>query len=276
MRSALVLASWELRRAVRTRWVVGGGLAFAAGALAVALFGLETARQLGLSGAGPASSSLIGFAMLLTPLIGLLLGASAIAGARERGILGMILVQPISTWSIIGGFFLGAMGALWLIILMGLGAAGVVFGAVANASDIGALTGIVAATLAVAAASVAIGIALSCVTDARNQAAGWAVTIWFVMALGADLALAGLGPSIRIGPVGLLVAILLNPVETVRVMALLASDAHGIQLGPFGAYLDVNFGTFGATLLMFSALIIWVGTALGVAWWGLKHRKGKF
>ena len=275
MKGTLVLAAWEVRRAVRTRWVLGGGIAFAAGASAVALLGLESARELGLSGAGPASAGLIGFAMLLTPLLGLLLGASSIAGARERGILGMILVQPLATRSVVGGFFLGALGALWLIILVGLGAAGVIFGAVADASDVGALIAIAASTLAVAAASVAIGVAISCMTEGQSQAAGWAVTIWFLMALGVDLALAGLGPSIRLGPSALLVVILLNPIETVRVLALLASDTQGIQLGPFGAYLDARFGDQGAAVVMLGALAIWVWVPLALAWWRLERRKDR-
>ncbi len=273
MKQMLTLAAWETRRAIRTRWVLGGGIAFAGGSLAISLLGLESARELGLSGAAPASTGLIGLAMLLVPLLGLLLGASSIAGARERGILKMILVQPLSVRTIVGGFFFGSLGALWLIILAGLGAAGVVFGAVAGASDISTLMAIAVSTLAVAAASVAIGVAISCWAGGRGQASGWAITIWFLMALGVDLALAGLGPSIHLGPSGLLAAILLNPVETVRVLALLASDARGIQLGPFGAYLDTRFGYQGAMLVMLSALAAWVVAALGLAWWRLARRK---
>jgi hypothetical protein len=87
-----------------------------------------------------------------------------------------------------------------------------------------------------------------------------------------DLALAGLGPAVHLGPEGLLTAVLLNPLEGGRILALLAANPTGTAVGPFGAYLVDRFGTGGATLLIGGSIAVWTLVPLLVARWALRRR----
>lgn len=261
----LAVAGWELRGAVRSRWVLGTAAAFAAIALAVTLLGLRSLGSLGLSGVGPASAGLVNLGVLLPPLMGLLLGAGSIAGARERGVLAMTLAQPVPRWRLVTGTFLGLAAALWATVGLGYGLAALVLAGVAETSDLGSLAALVLATAAAATAGLAVGMAISAAATGRTQAVSLAVAAWFVLALGMDLALAGLGPAIRLGPGGLLVAVLLNPLEGARILALLGASPEGTALGPFGAYLLDRFGSGGAALLLAGSLVAWTAAPLAAA-----------
>jgi len=132
-----------------------------------------------------------------------------------------------------------------------------VMSAVARASDVPALVTLIASTAAVATASVAIGIAISAVSASRVQAVAGAVALWIVTSLGIDLALAALAPSVHLGPRGLLVAVLLNPMEAGRILALLGTNFQGTALGPFGAYLITTFGATGTVAILALDLLVW-------------------
>ena len=266
------LASWELRGAARSRWVLGTAVAFAALCLAVSLLGMRSLRELGLSGVGPASAALINLGILLPAIMGLLLGGNALAAAREQGVLSLIAVQPISRTSIVLGLFLGVCGALTLAVLFGFGAAAVVLSGVAKTSDVVPLLALVGSTLGVSAACVAIGLAFSAYARSRLQATSTAITLWFLLALGMDLALVAIAPAIQMGPVGLLTAVLANPLEAGRVLALLGASPDGTVLGPFGAYLVEVLGAGQAAGVLVASLAFWTLAPLAVARWILTSR----
>lgn len=266
------VAGWELKGAVRSRWVLGTAIVFAAISLGVTLLGLDSLRGLGLSGVGPASAGLVNLGVLLPPLMGLLLGAGSLAGARERGLLAMMVAQPVSRTTLIGGVFVGLAAALWVTVALGFGLAALVLAGVAKVSDLAPLGALVATTLGVGTAGLALGIGLSSVAAGRTQAVALAVAAWFVLALGMDLALAGLGPAVHLGSEGLLTAVLLNPLEGGRILALLAANPTGTALGPFGAYLVDRFGTGGATMLIGGSIALWTLVPLLVARWALRRR----
>ncbi len=268
MKSATAsLASWEFRGAARSRWVIGTAIAFAALCLAVSLLGMRSLRELGLAGVGPASAALINLGILLPAIMGLLLGGNALVAAREQGVLSMIAVQPIPRTSIVIGAFLGVAGALTISVLFGFGSAAVVLSGVAKGSDVLPLIALVGSTLGVAYACISIGLSFSAFARSRLQATSTAITLWFLLALGMDLALIAIAPAVRMGPVGLLLAVLLNPLEAGRVLALLGASPDGTVLGPFGAYLVESFGTGGAAALLIVSIVLWTVVPLVIARW---------
>ena len=259
------MAGWEYRNASRSRWVIGTAVAFALLCLAVSLLGLRSLRELGLSGVGPASAALINLGILLPALMGLLLGGNAIVAAREQGVLPMIAVQPVSRSSLVLGPFLGVSAALAVSVLLGFGVAAVVLSGVARASDVLPLTALVGSTLAVAVTCVAVGLGVSAVSRSRLQATSTAITLWVMLALGMDLVLAAAAPAVRMGPAGLLIAVVFNPLEAGRILALLGSTPDGTALGPFGAYLVESFGSSGAAAILVGSLVFWTMSPLALA-----------
>jgi Cu-processing system permease protein len=270
--STTTLAGWELRTAVRSRWVLAAAGVFAVLCGAVALLGLRSLRALGLAGAGATAEGLVNLGVVLPPLIGLLLGAAALAGARERGLLALLAAQPVSRLALVAGAFLGATGALWALLGLAYGATGLVLAGVAVTGDLPAFGGLVVATLAATAAAAAVGVGISALSSNRLQATAAAVTLWFVFAFGLDLLTAALVPGLRLGPAGLLTAVLANPLESARLLALLVASPDGAALGPFGSYLTGRFGAVGASGVLAGGLAAWIIVPLGVAWAALQRR----
>ncbi len=271
-RAVAAVAAWEYRLAVRARWVLAMGAAFALLAAAVTVLALGTVRSLGSTGIGPAGAALVNLGVLLPSLMGLLLGAGSFAGERDHGVLTMLLAQPVRPSRVVVGAFLGLAGSLWTTLAIGYGAALVLLSAVARAEDVPALAALVGATFAVAASGVAVGAAVAAWSGGRLQALAISTGLWILLALGFDLALAALAPSVHLGPGGLLVGVLLNPLEAGRVLALLGTNLEGTALGPFGAYLLARFGAGGAVALLAADLVAWVVGPLALASRALARR----
>jgi Cu-processing system permease protein len=270
--ATMALAGWELRSAVRSRWVIATALVFATGCAVITLFGLRALRDMGLGGASTAVDGLLALAVLLPPLLGLLVGAGSVSGAREQGVLALIGAQPLPRALIGLAAFLGLTGALWLTVGLGFGVASLLIVGVAGATDILPLAGLILATLVLATAAVALGVGIGVVSSSRLQATAAAVSVWFLLAFGLDLVVASLAPGLRLGPGGLLVAILANPLESARVLALLAAGPDGSTLGPFGTHLVDRVGALGATATLAAGLLAWTLVPLGVAARALRRR----
>ncbi len=265
MNAVASLAGWEMRSAIRSRWVVAMSAVFTVACLSVTLFGLRTLRELGLAGAGASADALLNLGMLFPPLIGLLIGAGSVATARDRRTLAMTLSQPLRPVEVLAGWFVGLTGAMWLTVAVGFGAAGVVVGSVIKGSDLATFATVVASTMAVTAAAVAIGIAISALASNRMQALAVVVAMWFALAIGMDLLLVVVVPGLGLGPVALLAAVLANPLEAGRLLAVLVIEPDATALGPFGSYLIGRFGVTGARLLLLSSILGWTAASLGVA-----------
>ena len=264
LRQATALAAFELRGVTRSHWIAVGGAVFAAAAVAVAIAGLRSFSSLGLAGAGAVTDGLVHLALLLPPLIGLLLGAGSLARDRERGLLAMLASQPLSRGLIPLAAFAGCVLAVWAVVAVGLGVGLLLASAVATAADVAASGLVLAISLGATAAAVSLGVLLSATASTHHQATAAAAALWLLLALGLDLLLAGVAPGLRLGPVGLLAAVLINPLEAARVLALVALDG-ATSLGPFGAYLNATFGRSGTVWLLVGTLASWTIMPLGIA-----------
>jgi ABC-2 type transport system permease protein len=264
LRHTATLAGFELRGVVRSRWLVVAAGVFGAAAVATTLAGMRSFASLGLAGAGAATDGLLQITLLLPPLVGLLLGAGALARDRERGLLAMLAAQPVRRGVLPLAGFAGAVVAVWAVIAAGLGLGAVLVSGSATTGDLVALVQVLAIGAGAASASVALGVLLASVATTHQQATTAAAALWLLLALGLDLLLAGVAPGLRLGPAGLLVAVLVNPLEAARVLGLLLL-AGASALGPFGAYLVATFGRAGATWLLTGVLAAWTLVPLVVA-----------
>lgn len=257
LQSTATLAAFELRGAARSRWVSIGAVVFAAGAAAVTLAGLRSLSELGLAGAGAATDGLLHLGLLLPPLIGLLLGAGSVARDRERGLLAVLASQPVRRGQLPVAAFLGSTSAVAAVVALGFGVATVLLAAVATPADLVALLAVGAISLAATASAVALGVALSALCSSHHQATAAAASLWLLLALGLDLLLAGAAPGLQLGPAGLLAAVVGNPLEAARVLAMFLLDG-GANLGPFGSYLLDLLGRTGTIVALVTSLVAWI------------------
>jgi len=273
LRAVTAVAGWEFRLAVRGRLVTGTALTFTVVCVVATLLGLRSLSDLGLAEVGPGTAALINLAILFPPLMGVMLGANSFSSARERGLLPLMLVQPLSRLDHVAGVMIGLVGAVWLTIGFGFGASALLLAGVAGTADVAGLLAIVAAALGVGVVAVALGVAISAMAGSRLQALGLSMGLWFLFAFAIDLILAGVASGAHLGPFGLFVGVLLNPLEAGRVLMVLASGGDALTLGPFGAYLNDTVGAAWAALAVCASLVTWTGLSLLTSWAGISRRE---
>lgn len=103
-----------------------------------------------------------------------------------------------------------------------------------------------------------IGVVISVLAGSRVKALSIAILTWFGLVLVYDLAAIGVAVAVTSSGWSLLVATLLNPVEAIRILAVLGLEPDLHVLGPMGAYLLVQFGAAGSTMLLAVATVAWI------------------
>ena len=110
-----------------------------------------------------------------------------------------------------------------------------------------------------------LGILISVSSRSAVQAQGVAVFAWFGFVLLYDLVLMGaLGAGGM--PVEMLsVALVINPVDAARVLAVLALEPDLYLLGPAGAFLTSKLSQLGTALLLLASLATWAVVPLVIS-----------
>jgi ABC-type transport system involved in multi-copper enzyme maturation permease subunit len=257
------IARRELREALRNRWLWLYAAAFAGLALALSQAGLAAAGYAGLGGFGRTAASLVNALLLFVPLMGLSVGASALAGDRERGTLLYLMSQPVSRAEVFWGKALGAALALLAALALGFGLAGAAL-AGAGLADAGAFVGLAGFTLLLALASLGLGFVVSSLTRKSATAAGAAMLTWLALVFFSDLGLAGLTLALRPAPKALLNLLLANPLQVFKLGAIYSLRATLDTLGAVGQYAEYRFGAALPALLVL-VLLVWALGAFGLA-----------
>jgi Cu-processing system permease protein len=237
--------------------LIGYALILAVLGFAAAMTGIDSSSGLALQAFGRTTATLMNLCLLLAPLIAVLMGASAIAGERERGTLEHLLAQPLSRNRLLLAKYGGLLVSLTVATVAGFVPAGLL---IVREAGVGVLAqyllfpGIAAV---VGAATLALGFLISVSSRTAVQAQGAAVFTWFGFVLLYDLFLLG---TFGIGgmPVELLsAALVVNPVDAARVLGVLALEPDLYLLGPAGAFLTARLSASGTALLLSGAIAAW-------------------
>lgn len=267
MNGMIVTARGQMREALQSWWVGLYALTFGVLALCLAAFGSRGAGALGFQGFSQTSASLLNVCLLLVPLVALTLGASAVAGERERGTLDGLLAQPINRTEFLAGLFLGLLGAITLATALGFGIGGVVIALLSPVIDPGRYLLLLVLVVALAGVMLGIGLLISVLAGSRTRALGVALVIWFVLVLFFDLGVIGVTLTGALDGRGLVATLLVNPVDAARVLAVLRLEPSMDVLGPAGTYLADTFGVNGASALLGATLLVWLAVpVLGAVW----------
>jgi ABC-type transport system involved in multi-copper enzyme maturation permease subunit len=263
MNTTLVILRKELRDAVHSRWLLAFSATFAIVALALAM--VQERGDVGVQGFDRTTASLVNLCLLLVPLLTLVVGAGAIAGERDRGTLTTLRAQPLSSNELLLGKYFGLAIAVWLAVGLGFGIAGLLIGLVSPVTGIGHYMLFVALSGALAMGTLSIGMLISVISEGRARALAIAVLTWFVFVIFYDLAAMGFALLVTGSGESLLAVTLGNPVESVRILAVLSLDPELQVLGPLGAYLYETFGTTGSTFVLLGGVLLWTVVPLTAA-----------
>lgn len=266
------IAQAELREALRNKWLWLFAVGFAGLALALARAGLSAAGYAGLGGFGRTAASLINALLLFVPLIGLSVGASSLAGDRERGTLLFLLAQPVSRGEIFVGKALGAALAVLTALALGFGLAGLGLG-MSGGGETAVYLSLVGYTLMLALATLGLGFIISSLTRKAAAASGAALIFWLALVFLADLGVLGAALTWRPNPAGLLGMLLINPLQIFKVGAIFSLHASLDSLGPVGQYALFRFGE-QLPLLLTGLLALWALAAFAIAF-AIFNRRGE-
>ena len=257
MHATWVIAKKELRDAVSGRWLFGFAATFALVAFAIANVN-SAGGSFQDQGFNRTTAAMISLCTLLVPLLALVLGSVSVAGERERGTLATMLVHPVSTTEVLIGKYAGLTVAIWLSIALGFGAGGVLIGLTSPLADVTHYFVFMVLAAALASASLSVGVFLSVFCDSRLKALSLAILAWFALVFVYDLGAIAVLLSVSSSGETLTAAVLGNPVEAIRVLAIMSLEPDMEVLGPLGAYMADQFGVRASAFLLLGALAAWV------------------
>lgn len=271
LRSVGLLSAKELADAWRNRWFLLFTATFTLLALGLSWLSMAGVSGTGFSGLGRTAASLMNLAVLIVPLMGLTLGAGAIAAERERGALLYLLAQPVSPAEVVLGKFLGLSGAVLAALAAGFGLAGLAIARRSGGGEVGAYLTFLALAVLLAMAAVALGLLVSALSRRGSVALGVALFLWFLLVFLGDLGVMGTSLVLEMQPGQLLAATLVNPLELFKVASTLVIRGGLEVLGPAGLYAVRTYGN-GLLPMLVGWLALWAALPLAGSIWIVSRR----
>jgi Cu-processing system permease protein len=271
LQTVATLSRKEVRDAVKSRWLLMFGAGFAVIASALSWMALSGLGTFGVAGFGRTTASMVNMVLLIVPLMGLTLGALAIASERERGALAYMMAQPVTAFEIILSKYLGIAVALIAALLVGFGISGLLVVFRGGSSDVGDFLALVGLTVMLALSSLSIGFLLSAGLRRGATAIGLAVFLWLTLAFFSDLGLMGTAVTLDLGVRELLLAALANPLQVYKLSAILSIRNDLEVLGPAGVYAMRTYGDALLPVLM-ALFVAWVVVPFGIGFVIFKRR----
>lgn len=261
-RQLLAVVRYELAVERRGRTMPAFAALFAIAALGLAFTGLSATGSLTVQGFARTAVSLLQLSLWVVPLITLATGALAAADGYDMELLA---AQPLRRETLLVGRALGRLVAASGALLVGYGGAGLMIAGAAGTGDAWRYAALVAVTIALAAAGTSLGTLVGVLARTRARALALAFAVWFLLALGFDLAAItaiGVLPRVELSWTlsGFLV---LNPVAAARAVGGTIFDAVVIS-GPTGAALRRVLGPWGQAVL-WAGLAAWAALPLALA-----------
>jgi ABC-type transport system involved in multi-copper enzyme maturation permease subunit len=152
-----------------------------------------------------------------------------------------------------------------MAIALGFGAAALLVSPINPLTGAGHYLLFAALSAGLAAAMVSIGVLISVLSNGRTKALAIAVAVWFGLVLFYNLGAIGLAMAVSSSGQTLLMAVLGNPVESVRILAVLSLEPDLSILGPLGAYLSNEFGQRASATLLVGNVFAWAAAPLALA-----------
>ncbi len=256
-RTVLILARKEVRDALRNRWFLLYAVCFAALSLGLASIALAGTGRFGMAGFGRTAASLVNLVLLIVPLMGLTLGAAALAGERERGTLETLLAQPICRTEVLLGKFVGLAVALLGALACGFGVTCGVLAQRGASANITQFVGIFGLSVLLGWSMLSIGVLISSIARRTTLALGAAIFTWLAFVFLADLGLMGGALTLKLTAGELLACALANPLQVFKIFAVSGMHRSLDLLGPAGLYASQTFGA-ALPLLLSGVLALWI------------------
>lgn len=252
------IARQELIVNIRNKWTLIFSIAFGGLVLAISYFGLVTAGAIGFQGFVRTSASLLNLVIYVVPLVALTMGT--LSFTSEKTSSDLLFAQPVTRTEILLGKVAGLFGSMFTSTLIGFGLAGLIIATKSGTEGSLRYPLFVGLALLLALIFLSLAVLVSAICCRKSKAFGVTLFLWFFFVLFYDLLVIG-GTFLlkeRTANTFILVSLLGNPVDMVRVASLIVLDGKQI-FGVAGAAL-VRFlgGDIASLLALMGGLTLWV------------------
>jgi ABC-type multidrug transport system ATPase subunit/ABC-type transport system involved in multi-copper enzyme maturation permease subunit len=271
--AVLQLARKGMRDALHDRWLITYALLLGVLGVVAALLGLRSSAGMGLQMFGRTTATLTNLCLMLAPLVGLSMGAAAIAGERDRGTMETLLAQPLERRDLLLGKYLGLLLALAAATVVGFLPAAFVVARYAGAASLLGYVLFPLLSIFLIGAMLGLGLLISVRSHGGVQAQGRAIFCWFLFVLMYDLLLMGTLVTSGLSSTALSLLLVANPVDAARVLVVLALEPDLYLLGPAGALLVAELSRTGTAALLVTSLLVWAVVPVGLALLSFRLRR---
>ena len=275
MNPVWIITGKEVRDSLRNRWVLAATMLLAALALSLGFLGSTPTGSVKVDPLTVTVVSLSSLSIFLIPLIAMLLSYDALIGEIERGTMALLLSYPVSRVQILAGKFIGHIIILTLATAAGYGLAGIALQLANGGIDIVAwkpFALLIAASVVLGAAFLAMGYVISAKVKERGTAAGVAIGVWLFFVVIFDMTLLGVlvadSEQTITAPVveGIL---LLNPADIYRLLNLTGYENTAMYAGMAGLSEQISL----TVPVLLAAQVLWVFVPLVLAAWIFGRRQ---
>ncbi len=267
----VLLTRKEMLDARRNRWFLLYTIIFAGLSLGLSWMGLSGLGRYGLSGFGRTTASLINLILLIVPLMGLTLGASSLAGERERGTLLYMLAQPVSRLEVLLGKYLGVGLSLLGALALGFGLSSIMIAWYGGNQHVGQFLGLLGLTFLLGLVSLGLGMLISSTLRKADTAIGVSLFVWLILVFLGDLGIMGAAMATQMNIDHLFLLSLLNPVQIFKLATILILQGNLEILGPVGSYAVRNYGAMLMPLLV-GIMVAWIPATFLLAYHFFRKR----
>lgn len=265
MKKIFEIAKQDLKLNLRNRWILGVSLLFGILTLSVAYSGMVTAGYVGFQDFRRTGASIVSLVLYLIPILALMMGTFTFVSSREY--LDLVVTQPIARWKIILGKYLGALLSFFISTGAGFGVAGVIIAIRIGAEGSMRFASVVLLSFLLGAVFLSLSFLLSILLKRRQAAVGMSVLVWFFFVIFYDLIMMAstVFLSYRTLKTSLLVGLLFNPVDMVRVTSLIVVGGESV-FGAAGVVAVKLLGSMGALVgLSLVLILLWIALPLFIS-----------
>ena len=250
------------KETIRSKWLLMFASVFFLLAFNLPLAALAALNFLPVNYSSQFLSTIITVSFPLIPLLSLPLGSTSIVEERESGLLQYILAAPISRNQFLFARLAGLFVATTATITLGFGIASLI--AFKFSFNVFTIAFVVFASCVLNAAMLGIAMLVSVLSRRKATALGAGIFIWFIFSVISDSSL--LAPIFSMaGRVEIVLPfILLNPVESARLLVLSQSVHSFVDLGASGMAMNYVFGSSAGTVLLIT-MLLWIFVTLTLA-----------
>jgi Cu-processing system permease protein len=256
------IALQELTINIRNKWTIIFAVVFGALVVSISCFGMLAEGFSGMQSFTRTSASLLNLVLYVVPLVSLTMGTLSFTG--DKGSTELLFSQPLSRTEVLLGKMLGLFFSVSLSTLIGFALAGTVVIATNGIEGLSRYVSLVALALLLSLVFLGLSMLVSIASKRKPKAFGMALFLWFffvllydVLALGGTLLLKG-----QTANHFLFLSVFGNPVDMVRVGALIILDNVTIFGAAGAALLRYLGGQLASVALLVAGLLVWVSTPI--------------